>query len=341
MNVTLETIADAPAKTSWRAIVAKYQTPDRRSTWQVLNTYVPFFLLWGAMAWSLQYSYWITLALAVPAGGLLVRIFIIFHDCGHGSFFKSQRANNLLGALTGVLLWTPYQQWRFDHAVHHASAGNLDRRGVGDVETLTVKEYLARSRWGRLKYRLYRNPIVMFGLGPLFMFLVMQRFPTNGARSRERASVYRTNAALLAKVVVLSLLLGPWNYLLIELPILVIGGTIGIWMFYVQHQFEETYWEEHESWDYAAAALRGSSYYKLPKVLQWFTGNIGLHHIHHLSSRIPNYVLQQCHDENPDFQRVTTITFWSSLKTINLKLWDEEERRLVGFEHLRKVQQAR
>ena len=331
-------VAPAPkaAPTSWQAIVAKYQNPDlRRSIWQVINTVVPYFALLVAMYFSLGYSYWLTLLLALPAGGLLTRIFIIFHDCGHGSFFKSMRANNILGMICGLLVFVPYYQWRFEHAIHHATSGDLDRRGTGDITTLTVQEYLARSRWERFKYRVYRNPFVLLGVGPAYTFLISQRFTLAGARKRERYSVYYTNLIILAIVVTMSLTIGLTTYLLIQLPVALIGATAGIWMFYIQHQFDGTYWEHHEDWDYATAALRGSSYFKLPKVLQWFTGNIGLHHIHHLSSRIPNYALQQCHDENPVFQEVTTITLWSSLKSLRLNLWDEERRQLVGFGYLK------
>jgi omega-6 fatty acid desaturase (delta-12 desaturase) len=287
------------------------------------------------MYFSLGYSYWLTLLLALPAGGLITRTFIIFHDCGHGSFFKSQRANNILGTICGLIVFVPYYQWRFEHAIHHATSGDLDRRGTGDITTLTVQEYLSRSRWDRFKYRVYRNPFVLLGVGPVFTFLISQRFTNSISRKRERYSVYFTNLVILAIVVTMSLTIGLSTYLLIQLPVALIGATAGIWMFYIQHQFDGTYWEHHEDWDYATAALRGSSYFKLPKVLQWFTGNIGLHHIHHLSSRIPNYALQRCHDENPVFQEVTTITLWSSLKSLRLNLWDEEGRQLVGFRHLK------
>lgn len=326
----------SPAAQSWQRLVAKYQTPDlKRSIWQVINTFSPYFILLYAMYLSLSYSYWLTLLLAIPAGGLLTRIFIIFHDCGHGSFFKSQRANHILGTICGVLVFTPYYQWRFEHAVHHATSGDLDRRGTGDIVTLTVKEYLERTAWQRFTYRLYRNPLVLLGIGPWYTFLVSQRFTNSISRKRERYSVYFTNLVILAIAAVMWATIGLPTYLMIQLPVAFIAGLGGIWMFYIQHQFEGTYWESHDDWDYATAALRGSSYFKLPKVLQWFTGNIGLHHIHHLSSRIPNYALQQCLDENPTFQDVTTITLWSSLKSLRLNLWDEERRQLVSFGHLK------
>jgi acyl-lipid omega-6 desaturase (Delta-12 desaturase) len=341
MRSTLENSA-LQASQSWQRLVAKYQSPDvKRSVWQVVNTFVPYFALLAAMYWTLGYSYWLTLLLAIPAGGLLTRTFIIFHDCGHGSFFKSQRANNFLGTICGLMVFTPYYQWRFEHAIHHATSGDLDRRGTGDIVTLTVAEYLALSRWGRFKYRMYRNPLVMLGLGPWFTFLVSQRFTNKISKKRERNSVHFTNLYMLAMVVGMWAIGGLQAYLLIQLPVAFFAGLGGIWMFYIQHQFEGTYWENHEDWDYMTAALRGSSYFKLPKVLQWFTGNIGLHHIHHLSSRIPNYALQQCMDENPLFHDVTTITLWSSFKSLRLNLWDEQRRQLVSFRELPMIQRQR
>jgi len=326
-------------KRTWQQMVAKYQNPSlQRSLWQVFNTLIPYFVLLTLMYVSLSYSYWITLALALPAGGLLTRSFIIFHDCGHGSFFKSQRANNFLGIICGILVYTPYYQWRFEHAVHHATSGDLDRRGTGDIVTLTVDEYLKLPRWGRFKYRLYRSPIVMLGLGPWFTFLISQRFVNPISKKRERFSVYFSNLFIVALLVVAAHTIGVKELLLIQLPVAFIGGLGGIWMFYIQHQFEGTYWQRHEEWDYATAAIRGSSYFKLPKVLQWFTGNIGFHHIHHLSSRIPNYALQKCMEENPEFQNVTTITLWSSIKSLGLNLWDEEQRQLVSFRQLKRLQ---
>ncbi len=329
-------------KLKWQQVVAKYQTPKLSSSLgQVANTLIPYFLLLVAMYYSLGYSYWITLALALPAGGLLTRIFILFHDCGHGSFFKTQRANNILGIICGILVFTPYYQWRFEHAIHHATAGDLDRRGTGDIVTLTIKEYLALSRWGRFKYRLYRSPIVLLGFGPWYTFLVSQRLVSPNSRRRERMSVYLTNLTIVAILLISWATIGIPAYLMIQLPVSFVGGLSGIWLFYVQHQFEGTYWESHGEWDYATAALRGSSYFKLPKVLQWFTGNIGFHHIHHLSSRIPNYALQKCMNENPEFMEVTTITLWSSLKSLRLNLWDEERRQLVGFGYLKELREQR
>ncbi|MFQ5709710.1 MAG: fatty acid desaturase [bacterium] len=317
---------------AWRKIVAQYEHPSVwRSGWQVVNSLFLYFLFWYLMYLSLNISYWLTLALAIPAAGLLVRSFIILHDCGHGSFFKSQKVNVILGGVVGVLTFTPFYYWRHDHAVHHATAGDLDRRIVGDIWTMTVKEYLASSPWKRFAYRLYRNPLVMFGLGPIFLFLITYRFARPAANKRERHSVYRTSLVILGIGVLMSVTIGLRNYVLVQLPIMMIASSAGVWMFYVQHQFEEVYWERHENWDYVAVALQGSSFYKLPKVLQWFTGNIGFHHIHHLSPRIPNYYLEKCYKENPMFQRMKQITLRSSLKTLSLRLWDEDSRKLVGY----------
>lgn len=324
-----------PARLDVRRLVGKYQRPDvRRSIWQIANSFVPFLILAYVMYLSLALPYWVTLLLALPTGGFLVRIFIIFHDCGHGSFFRSRRANDIVGMISGVFCFTPYHQWRHSHALHHASASNLDERGAGDIYTLTVKEYLALSRWGKLKYRLFRHPVVLLGIGPLYVFLIGQRFPEKTAGRRERISVYLTNLALLIIIGTIIALIGVQAYVMVHLPIMIVSATAGVWLFYVQHQFEDTYWSHGEEWDYASAALEGSSYLKLPKVLQWFTGNIGLHHVHHLSARIPNYYLQQCHDETPEFQAAHVITLRSSLKTLSMRLWDEEQRKMISFQEL-------
>ena len=331
--------ADTPA---WKALVASYQTPAiGRSVWQVVNTLVPYAVLWYLMYRSLAVSYWLTLPLAILAAGFLVRVFIIFHDCGHGSFFQSRKANAVLGFLTGVLTFTPYDHWRWEHALHHASAGDLDKRGTGDVWTLTVQEYLEASRWKRFAYRLARNPIVLLVLAPLFLFLVKQRFPSLKAGRRERYSVYWTNLAVLALAAALSELLGGKAYLVIQLTVLAAAGVAGVWLFYVQHQFEGVYWARHSEWDYTTVALQGSSFYKLPKVLQWFTGSIGFHHIHHLRPGIPNYNLAKCHQAVPLFQIVKPVTFFSSLKALTFRLWDEPRQKLVGYGHLRTVRRQK
>jgi len=324
----------------WKEIVARYQQPSTpRAVWQIVNTLVPYGALWYLMHLSLAVSWWLTVPLAILAGAFLVRIFIIFHDCGHGSFFKSRLANDILGFITGVLTLTPYYHWRWEHSIHHASAGHLDKRGTGDVWTLTVQEYLEASRWKKFSYRLARNPVILFVIAPLLLFLIRQRFPTLKANQRERHSVYWMNLAILGMAVGLSAAFGLKAYLLIHLIIIGVAGGAGVWLFYVQHQFEDVYWERGENWDFTAAALQGSSFYKLPKILQWFSGNIGFHHIHHLSPRIPNYNLERCHDADPLFQKVKPITLFPSLRSFNFRLWDERRRKLVGYRVLKNFRQ--
>jgi len=340
-NIGVEESKRTPEVTVWKEIVARYQKPAiGRGIWQIVNTIVPYVALWVLAYFSLRVSWWLTVPLAVLAGGFLVRIFIIFHDCGHGSFFKSRRANDILGFVTGVIAFTPYYHWRWEHSLHHSTSGDLDRRGKGDVWTLTVQEYLEASRWKRFAYRLARNPLVLFVIAPLFLFLIRERFPTAGASRRERHSVYWTNLAVLSLAAGLSWIFGIKAYLLIQLIITSVAGSAGVWLFYVQHQFEGVYWERAEEWDYTTAALQGSSFYKLPKVLQWFSGNIGFHHIHHLSPRIPNYYLEKCHKAEPLFQTVKPVTLFSSLKSFTFRLWDEQRRKLVGYRHLRTIRRA-
>jgi omega-6 fatty acid desaturase (delta-12 desaturase) len=325
----------------WKKIVAKYQQPSlARASWQIVSTLVPYALLWYVMYLSLSISWWLTAPLAVLAGAFLVRIFIIFHDCGHGSFFKSRGANDVWGFLCGILTFTPYYHWRWEHSLHHATSGDLDRRGTGDVWTMTVQEYLESSRWKRFAYRLARNPIVLFVLAPMYIFLIKHRIPKAEASPRERSSVYWMNLAILGVAVALAAVFGLKAYLLIQLTALVVAGSAGVWLFYVQHQFEGVYWERRDQWDYAAAALQGSSFYKLPRLLQWFSGNIGFHHIHHLSPRIPNYNLEKCHDANPLFQQVKPVTLLSSFKSFTFRLWDEQRRKLVGFRHLKGLRRS-
>lgn len=322
----------------WQAIVAKYAKPDlRRSLWQVANTLIPYFILWYLMIRSVEVSYWITLALAVLAAGFLMRAFIIFHDCGHGSFFKSQKWNDFLGIITGILNFTPYYRWKHDHAIHHATAGDLDRRGTGDVYTMTVKEYLAAPWWKKTGYRIMRNPFALLGVGPLLVFVVTQRIPLPSQGKREKASVWWTNLALAVIAALMCLLVGWKTYVLVQLPIIFISSTLGIWLFYVQHNFDPSYWDNHEGWEFVKAGLQGSSFYKLHPILQWFSGNIGFHHIHHLSSKIPNYNLPQCYYENPLFH-VKPLTFVASLKSLSLRLYDEEQKMMVGWSGLKRYQ---
>jgi omega-6 fatty acid desaturase (delta-12 desaturase) len=335
MNLkTAKEIANSTRK-AWRQAVAPYSNPDiKRSIWQLINTLVPYFLLWVLMYWSLDVSYWFTLLLSIPAAGFMVRAFIIFHDCGHGSFFRSRKGNAVVGYITGIITFTPYDYWRHNHAIHHATAGDLDRRGTGDVWTATVEEYLSFPAWKRLFYRFYRNPVVMFLISPVLLFGIGHRFMGINAKQRERASVYWTNLTLLGILLLAHFTIGLKAYILIQLPILWIGTAVGVWLFYVQHNFDGVYWERHEDWDFVKAGLEGSSFYKLPKVLQWFTGNIGFHHIHHLSPRIPNYLLERCHLENPIFQ-IRPITLLSSVKSLTFRLWDEKSHQLVGYRWLK------
>jgi len=342
-NTDANTTARKPRdRGTWTEVVTRLARPAAgRSLWQVANTLLPYAFLWYAMARSVTLSYWITLLLAIPAAGFLVRLFIIFHDCGHHSFFASRRANRILGTALGVLTFTGYDHWRHAHAVQHATAGNLDRRGTGDVWTLTVEEYLAAPWWTRWSYRLLRNPVVLFGIAPLMAFVVVHRFPGRDASPRARASVMWTNVGLLAVAGTLAALLGVRAYLLIQLAVLGLATSVGMWLFYVQHQFEGAYWARREEWDYTDAALRGSSWYRLPRVLQWFTGNIGFHHIHHLNPGIPNYRLEACANADPRLRAVPELTLRTSLRSLAYRLWDERAQAWVGFAAVRARREER
>jgi len=321
-----------PEGAFWRDTLAPYARPRlARSLLDLATSVLPYLALSVAMYWALSVSYLLTLVIAIPASGFLVRTFILFHDCSHGSFLPSRKANLWLGTALGLLVYSPFLRWRHDHAVHHATSGDLDRRGGGDVRTLTVAEYLALEPRARLGYRLFRNPLVMFSLGPIVALLVGPRLVARSARPRMRRSVIGTNIALMVLVAGLCWLIGWRDYLLLQAPTVLLAGSAGIWLFYVQHQFEDAYWESGEGWSYADAALRGSSYLKLPKLLQFFSGNIGLHHVHHLSARIPNYNLQRAHDENPIFHDVPILSLRDGLRAVSLKLWDEERGRMVTF----------
>ncbi len=323
---------------NWKEIIAKYQIADRRlASWQLINTLVPYAVLWYFAYLSLAVSYWLTLALCVLGAGFLVRIFIIFHDCGHLSFFKSQKANRFWGFVTGVLTFTPHDYWWHEHAQHHASAGNLDERGIGDIWTMTVKEYVDASPIKRAFYRLARNPLCLFVIGPSVMFILLRRFPRPHGGWKKFRSIMLTNVGIAAMALAMHGLIGWKAYVLIQLPMLIMACSAGVWLFYVQHQFEGVYWEREDDWDYVTEALKGSSFYKLPKVLQWFTGNIGYHHIHHLSPRIPNYMLQRCHDENVLFQQIEPISLRGSFKSLKFRLWDEQNRQLISFPEFKKL----
>jgi acyl-lipid omega-6 desaturase (Delta-12 desaturase) len=322
----------ATATTSYRELLAPYARPRiGRSVLDLATSVVPYVAITALMVALLDVSAWLVLALSVPAAGFLLRTYIMFHDCTHGSLFPSKRANMLVGVPLGIIVWSPFASWRHNHAVHHATAGDLDRRGVGDLPTLTVEEYRARSRGGRLLYRLFRNPLIMFGLGPFLSLMIFPRLSSHTQRPRIRRSIHGTNLALLVLVGTLVWLLGPLDYLLVFMPAIWMAGAAGVWLFYVQHQFEDTYWQSTDGWAYDDAALRGSSYLRLPKILQFFTGNIGLHHVHHLSARIPNYNLQRAHDDHAIFHGVPTLTLRDGLRATRLKLWDPERRRLVTW----------
>ena len=325
----------------WRESLAPYARPDlRRSVFDVATSVVAYLALTAVMYAALDVSLLLVLVLAVPAAGFLVRTFIVFHDCAHGSFLPWRRANHWLGIACGLLVYSPFHIWRHEHAVHHASAGDLDRRGRGDVETLTVAEWAALSRPKRLAYRTFRNPLVMLGLGPIWALMIAPRLVPGWARARFGRTIIATNIALTVLLVGLCALVGWRAVLVVQLPTAMLAGAVGIWMFYVQHQFEDVYWERKEDWSYAEAALRGSSYLKLPSVLQFFTGNIGLHHVHHLSARIPNYNLQRAHDENPVFHNVPRLNAWDGVRALKLKLYDEDRGRMVGFREARTTRAA-
>jgi omega-6 fatty acid desaturase (delta-12 desaturase) len=320
----------------WREDLAPYAQPHMgRSLRELATSVVPYLALSVLMYECLSISYLLVLAIAVPTAGFLVRTFILFHDCTHGSLLRSKRANAWLGTVLGLFVYAPFLRWRHDHAIHHATSGDLDRRGGGDVHTLTVAEYHELSPRSRLMYRLFRNPLVMFGLGPIAALLVGPRLVAKDARPRMRRSVIGTNIALAVFVGAMCWLIGWEDFLLVQGPTVMLAGSAGIWLFYVQHQFEDAYWEGSGEWSYADAALRGSSYLKLPKVLQFFSGNIGLHHVHHLNARIPNYNLQRAHDENEIFHGVPTLSFMDGMRAVRLKLYDERTGRMVSFAEAR------
>ena len=320
----------------WRETLAPYAAPDpRRAVIDVATSVVPYLLLTAMMYAVLDVSVALVVALAIPATGFLLRTFIVFHDCAHGSFSRSRRTNTWLGVFCGLLVYSPFHSWRHEHAIHHATAGDLDRRGKGDVETLTVKEYLSRSRAQRLGYRLMRNPLVMLGLGPLWALILEPRLVPSWARARFGSRIIATDVALVAVLGGLCALFGWRAVMLVQLPAAMLAGAIGVWLFFVQHQFEGVYWEREQQWSYADSALLGSSYLRMPKPLQFFTGNIGLHHVHHLSARIPNYNLQRAHDENPVFHTAHQLGLWDAVLALRLKLYDEQRRRLVRFSEAR------
>jgi omega-6 fatty acid desaturase (delta-12 desaturase) len=324
---------DLPTISQLKPLISKFQNPEwGPALIQLASSLLPYMALWALMVVSLRYSYVLTLALAIPAAGFLVRIFIIFHDCGHNSFFPSNKANKTIGFWLGVLVFTPGEQWWHSHAIHHATSSNLDRRGVGDVQTLTVEEYRSLPALKRLGYRLFRHPLVMFILGPIWMFLISHRLPSPRFGQKETLSVIYHNLALLAMIAGISQVISWRSYLMIQLPVIWLAGMAGIWLFYLQHQFERVYWSRNDQWNYVSSALLGASFYKLPRLLKWFSGNIGYHHIHHLSPRIPSYQLDRCYESNPLLQEMARkITLRSGFQNTRLALWDENQQRMVSF----------
>ncbi|WLR43380.1 fatty acid desaturase [Bacillus carboniphilus] len=325
-----------------RKQVSPFENSDRKnSIWQIINTFVPFLTLWFLAYQSLSFSYVLTFLIAAIAAGFLVRIFIIFHDCCHASFFRSPRANKILGTITGVMTLFPFSQWKYEHSIHHATSSNLDKRGTGDIWLLTVDEYIEAPLKTKMAYRFYRNPLVMFGLGPIYVFLIKNRFNRKKAKQKERMNTYITNILIVSFILLLCFTIGWKALLIIQGTIFLISGAFGIWLFYVQHTFEDSYFEEDENWEYVKAAVEGSSYYKLPKFLQWLTGNIGFHHIHHLSPRVPNYKLEEVHNNTAELQNVPTITLATSLESLKFRLWDEQQKKFVGFKALKEYSMNR
>ena len=328
--------AESASSPSWREVVARYQqTEVPRAFVQLVNTLLPLALGFTLMVISLRWSYWVTLLLAIPTAGFLVRTFIIMHDCAHNSFLPWRRVNDLVGGITGLMTLTPFSQWRRDHAIHHASSGDLDRRGHGDVHTITVREYLALSRLNRFKYRMVRHPVALLLVGPLWlMYSQRLRTRTKATKDKQIMSVWGTNAAIATTLVVTYALGIMPQFFMVYFPVMYLAGMAGVFLFYVQHQFEDTYWAPHQEWDYATASIAGSSYLKLPQPLDWMTGSIGVHHVHHMGPKIPNYKLRRAHEENPLFHKVTVITLRQSGRALTLSLWDEEQNRLVRFKDL-------
>jgi omega-6 fatty acid desaturase (delta-12 desaturase) len=322
----------------WLPVLLKYWEPSAsRSTLELIMTALPFFVLWAAAWWALSISYWLSLLISIPAGAFMVRMFLIQHDCGHGAFFKKKIINDWVGRSLGVFTLTPYYVWRRAHAIHHATSGNLDKRGYGDIDTLTVEEYQNLSRRGRLGYRLYRHPLVLFGIGPAYNFLLRQRLPLGFMRAGWRywLSAMGTNVMMLVLAVLVISFIGVGPFLLVHLPISIVAASIGVWLFYVQHQFDGTVWARGDDWQVQDAALYGSSHYDLPGVLRWFTANIGIHHVHHLCSRIPYYRLRQVLSDHPELAALKRLTLWQSFGCVRLGLWDEKAQKLVSFAEAR------
>jgi acyl-lipid omega-6 desaturase (Delta-12 desaturase) len=334
--MTTTTTKQNPSDNPWLHFsknLERYKTPNlKKSIWQIINTFIPYVGIWVLIVYSLSVSLWLTALLIPFAAGFLVRLFIIFHDCGHGSFFKSKIANRAVGMFFGILAFTPYDKWHGSHLKHHATVGNLDSRGEGDVWTMTKEEFRNASKRKRFEYRMYRHPLIMFGVGPLYVFLVSNRLTKKGMTRTAKLNTYLTSGILLLIITGMSFAIGFFTFLVIQLIILYIAGISGFWLFYLQHQYEDVSWYRRKEWKFQEVALNGSSYVKFPKLLQWFSGNIGFHHIHHLNANIPNYNLPRCFKENDIFREVKPVTFIDSLKTLKLRLWDEKQQKLVPFE---------
>ena len=337
MSVQSSSIDSTRDLQAWRRLLNAYREPRSvRSLVEILITAVPFALLWGLTWLAVSTGYWVGLLLTVPAAGFLVRLFMILHDCSHGSFFHSRRANDWVGRVLGVLTLTPYDLWRHTHMIHHGNSGNLDRPSVGGIQTLAVREFQELPVHQRLRYRLYRHPLVLFGIGPLYVFFIANRWPGEFMRAgwMPWLSTMGTNAVAVLVVAGMIGLVGVGDFLLVQLPIMLLASVMGIWLFYVQHQFEDTYWEHQDEWEFHGSAFHGSSHYALPGVLRWFSANIGVHHVHHLCSRIPSYRLPEVLRDHPELREIGRINLRQSLASISLALWDEHERRLVAFREI-------
>jgi omega-6 fatty acid desaturase (delta-12 desaturase) len=329
----------------WTKIVSKYTKPSSsKALIQILNTFIPYIAIWVLMYFSLEWSYFITLGLAVIAAFFTVRIFIIQHDCGHQNYFKRKWMNQVVGSICSPFSFIPYNYWATNHNFHHVHSGQLETRSVGDIDTLTVEEYLAMGTWDRLKYRIFRHPFVLFFVGPIYYLAIVNRLPLARVKGWKKTLFNLTfdNLLVAAVYVILAFFIGWKKFLMVQIPVTVFFGIIAVWFFYVQHQHEHAYKSWKANWDYLISAIKGSTYYKLPRIMHWLTGNIGYHHIHHLSSGIPNYNLRKCAEENPIFQKyVTKITFWKSLKLMSHKLWDEDSGRMITFKEFKKIEQIR
>lgn len=320
------------------SLINHYKQPVlKKSVWQLVNSIVPYIILWVAMVLVSQVSFWLVIPLAILASGFVIRMFIIFHDCGHGSFFKSKFVNEIVGSIMGILTLTPYHHWHNQHRIHHGTSGNLDKRGTGDVWTMTTEEYRNAAPKKKLYYNIYRNPVVMFLIAAPIIFLIVNRFTRKNFNKTEKYSVYITNIGIGAIAAGISAFAGISTYLFIQILTMYFAAVAGVYLFYVQHQFPDVHWYDDDEWDYVTVSIAGSSYFKLPRILQWFSGNIGFHHIHHLSAGIPNYNLESCYKNNPEFQTVSAVTFWKSFSTLKLKLWDEKQQKLLTYAQARKI----